>query len=116
MAEKFFPMYVRAPSSEEEILDSRSEYDTAGMTGCIGSADATHVQINKMQAGLKQYHKGVKLHTPARAFNMVVNHRLIKMFFLLNFVINLVLIYFTLKGVESLLRQPACRQDGTIRP
>ena len=75
MAENLFPMFVRPPQTEEEINSSRAEYNTAGMHGCIGSADATHVSILQMQAGLKQYHMGAKLHTPARAFNIVVNHR-----------------------------------------
>lgn len=75
MADKLFPKYVRAPSTKEEINDSRKEYDKAGMHGCIGSADATHVMNERITAGLKQYHMGAKLHTPARAFNIVVNHR-----------------------------------------
>ena len=42
-------------TSASEINNARSEYDTAGMHGCIGSADATHVSVLKMQCGLKQY-------------------------------------------------------------
>lgn len=39
-----FPKWVKAPSTEEEINDSISEFAMAGFPGCIGSTDASHIR------------------------------------------------------------------------
>ena len=45
------------------------------MHGCIGSADATHVIIEKCCNRLKNQHMGGKKDQTARSFEITVNHR-----------------------------------------
>jgi len=63
-------MLTNAEGAEEHM----AEYIVAGLHGCIGSADATHVILEKCFHGLAQMHKGFKLPFTVRAFNIVVNH------------------------------------------
>ena len=63
------------PSTAEEIEDAISEFKEAGFDGCIGSADATHVIMEKCTARLKNQHLGDKMPHTARAFEITVNHR-----------------------------------------
>jgi hypothetical protein len=51
------------------------EYILAGFPGCIGSADATHVTLEKCWAKLANMHSGGKSSHTTRAFNITVNHR-----------------------------------------
>lgn len=71
----FYPKYVIEPSSKEEIEDAMAEFSEAGFNGCIGSADATHIIMEKCSARLKNQHTGGKLSQSARAFQITVNHR-----------------------------------------
>jgi hypothetical protein len=52
-----------------------SGINDAGFPRAIGSMDATHVTIEKVSYRLRQAHLGPKLHTTARSYNIVVNHR-----------------------------------------
>lgn len=70
-----FPKYVVEPTTAEEIEDAISEFKEAGFDGCIGSADATHVIMEKCTARLKNQHLGGKMPHTARAFEITVNHR-----------------------------------------
>ncbi len=70
-----FDKHVCMPTNAEEAADHMSEYFIAGLPGCVGSADATHVILEKCFHGLAQMHKGFKLPFTACAFNIVVNHR-----------------------------------------
>jgi hypothetical protein len=64
--------HVIIPSSEE----ARSpEYEQAGLPGCAGSMDASHVILEKVPHDLKQLHLGFKHSQTARTYNIVVNHR-----------------------------------------
>lgn len=67
--------YVRIPRTEAEIESCMREYNEAGMPGCIGSADATHIALWMCSANFKQLHTGFKDSHPTRAFNITVNHR-----------------------------------------
>ena len=71
----FYEKYVWLPSSSSEIADSSYEFFIAGLAGCIGSQDATHVGMNKCHYKLKQFHDSFKLPMPSRTYNMTVNHR-----------------------------------------
>lgn len=71
----FYPKYVVEPSSHEEIADAMAEFSEAGFNGCIGSADATHIIMEKCSSRLKNQHTGGKLSQSARAFEITVNHR-----------------------------------------
>lgn len=70
-----FPKYVVEPTSAEEIADAMAEFAEAGFDGCIGSADATHIIMEKCSSRLKNQHTGGKLSQTARAFEITVNHR-----------------------------------------
>ena len=72
-AEILYKNYVQVPASSE---DARSpEFEAAGMRGCIGSMDATHVLAERIFHDLKQEHTARKLHGTARTYNIVTNHR-----------------------------------------
>lgn len=70
-----FPMHVQAPQVSDEAITHTIEFGRAGLPGCVGSMDATHVSIEKCTHRLRQIHSGPKHHMPARSFNIVVNHR-----------------------------------------
>jgi len=67
--------FVRMPTTEADIRSCMHEYDLAGFTGCIGSADATHIVMDMCAENLKVLNTGGKSSHPTRAFNIVVNHR-----------------------------------------
>ena len=52
-----------------------SEFKEAGFDGCIGSADVTHVILERCHARLKNQNLGSKSSHTTRAFQIVVNHR-----------------------------------------
>lgn len=70
-----FDRYVKAPISAEEVQDHQHEFELAGMHGCIGSTDATHIILEKVSYAQSQLHKGFKLGQTARTYNLTVNHR-----------------------------------------
>jgi hypothetical protein len=57
-ATTMYDKWVRWPITEEEIKDCMTEFDEAGLTGCIGSTDATHVIVEKLQTKLKNNNLG----------------------------------------------------------
>ena len=63
----FLPKYVKEPSTAEEIEDALCEFKEAGFDGCIGSADATHVIMDKCTSRLKNQP------FTCRAFEITVN-------------------------------------------
>lgn len=70
-----YPKWVKRPETSEEIEDCMSEYVEAGFDGCIGSADVTHVILERCHARLKNQNLGGKSSHTTRAFQIVVNHR-----------------------------------------
>lgn len=68
-----FPLHVSLPSLSAEARSA--EYESAGMLGCIGSMDATHVLCERIPYDQAQEHKGFKLTGTARTYNIVVNNR-----------------------------------------
>jgi hypothetical protein len=48
---------------------------SAGLPGCVGSCDATHVVFEKIEYRLRQSHLGFKSSHTSRAFNITVNNR-----------------------------------------
>ena len=75
VAERFFPKHVRPPTTDAEIDACRAPYTAAGLDGCLGSSDATHIVIEQCAAGLKNSNVGGKTKQATRVFNLVVNHR-----------------------------------------
>ena len=70
-----YPKWVKRPTTEEEVADCMAEFTEAGFNGCIGSADVTHIILEKCQARLKNQNLGGKDSHTTRAFQLVVNHR-----------------------------------------
>lgn len=70
-----YPMWVKRPVTEEEVKDHMSEFKAAAFDGCIGSADVTHIIMEKCCARLKNQNLGPKDSHTTRAFQLVVNHR-----------------------------------------
>ena len=70
-----YPKYVQAPSNANEFDDIMSEFEEAGMPGCMGSCDATHVVLECCNARLRNQHSGGKLTQTARAYQITVPHR-----------------------------------------
>ena len=67
--------YVVAPKTAEEASQHTGQYTKAGLPGCIGSMDTTHILLEKVEYRLRQSHLGFKsLHT-ARSYNITVNNR-----------------------------------------
>ena len=67
-----YDRYVRVPSSSEEARSKA--YEEAGMAGCIGSMDATHVLCERIPHDLGHEHKAFKLPGTSRTYNIVVNN------------------------------------------
>ena len=67
--------YVVKPSTSEDLADCNLEFKMAGLPGCIGSTDATHVVMERCAYRLRQLHMGYKLSHTARTYNLTVNHR-----------------------------------------
>ena len=47
-ATKLYKIYVRMPSSIEELQECEYAYRIAGFPGCIGSMDATHIPLDEV--------------------------------------------------------------------
>lgn len=70
-----YPKWVKRPETPEEIEDCMSEYAEAGFDGCIGSADVTHIILERCHYKLKNQNLGGKSSHTTRAFQIVANHR-----------------------------------------
>lgn len=70
-----YPKWVKKPETPEEIEDCMSEYVEAGFDGCIGSADVTHVILERCHYKLKNQNLGGKSSHTTRAYQIVVNHK-----------------------------------------
>ena len=71
----FFERYVVTPATKDDVEANSKEYASAGLPGCIGSQDATHIGMLRCQYRLRQYHNSYKLPMPTRTYNLTVNHR-----------------------------------------
>jgi hypothetical protein len=70
-----FDRYVVSPSTSADAEDHRHEFDLAGLPGCVGSLDATHVAIFRCPSQLRPSHAGWKQDLPSRTYNLTTNHR-----------------------------------------
>ena len=66
--EHLYPKWVKRPETKEEVEETMSEFKEAGSDGCIGSADVTHVTLEKCHSCLKNQHLGSKSSHTTRAF------------------------------------------------
>jgi hypothetical protein len=53
-----YKKYVVAPASADEAAAHIKEYKKAGLPGCVGSMDATHILLEKVEYRLRQSHLG----------------------------------------------------------
>ena len=70
-----YSQFVVSPTNAQEIVTHMKEYTIAGLNGCFGSMDATHISMEMCYSGLKNFHSGGKLKAPSRTYNIIVNHR-----------------------------------------
>ena len=70
-----YPKWVKRPETVAEIEDCMAEFAEAGLDGCIGSADVTHVILERCHYRLKNQNIGGKSSHTTRAYQIVVNHR-----------------------------------------
>jgi hypothetical protein len=69
-----YTQYIRSPTTCDEAKHHTSEYSMAGFPGAIGSTDATHIMLERVQYRLRQTHIGFKMSHTARTYNITVNH------------------------------------------
>jgi hypothetical protein len=68
--------FVITPSdSNHDTATHQHEFAQAGCHGAIGSTDAVHVTLEKVQRTIRNSHLGWKLSHTARTYNVTVNHR-----------------------------------------
>ena len=70
-----FDRWVVQPTVNEQANSQTHEFAQAGLPGAIGSMDATHVVLERVNYKLRQSHLGHKLSCTARTYNIVCNHR-----------------------------------------
>jgi hypothetical protein len=67
--------YVVSPQTSAESKTHMHELGMAGLTGAVGSSDATHVGMKQCSYQLMNLHSGPKLKMPSWTYNIMVNHR-----------------------------------------
>ena len=70
-----YSKFVVAPEDFDSLKTHMKEYSLAGLNGCFGSMDATHIAMEMCFAGLRNHHLGGKMKHPCRTYNIIVNHR-----------------------------------------
>jgi hypothetical protein len=70
-----YDKYIRSPVTHADAILHTEEYKVAGFLGAVGSTDATHILIERLQSRFCQSHVGFKMSHTARTFNVTVNHR-----------------------------------------
>jgi hypothetical protein len=74
-ADVLYNTYVWMPDSVSEVTECEEAYRIAGLPGCIGSSDATHVPLKKVRYSFRHAHLGFKSKATTRTYNIVVNHK-----------------------------------------
>jgi len=67
--------HVVFPATTKEVAEHMHKYMLAGLNGCCGSMDVTHVLVDMCRHNLRQMHMGFKMKNPARAYNLTANNR-----------------------------------------
>jgi hypothetical protein len=70
-----YQRFVVAPKRADDAKQHTPEYEKAGLPGCIGSMDATRIQLEKVEYRLRQSHLGFKSSHTTRKYNITVNNR-----------------------------------------
>jgi hypothetical protein len=66
--------YVVSPQTSAESKTHMHELGIAGLTGAVGSSDATHVGMERCSYRLMNLHSGPKLKMRSRTYNITVNY------------------------------------------
>ena len=69
-----YKKYVIDVANSINISNHEKLFSMAGMNGCIGSGDATHISMLNCPSWASISHKGFKLNLPARSYNLTVAH------------------------------------------
>ena len=69
-----YKKYVIDVANSINISNHEQLFGLAGMNGCIGSGDATHISMLNCPSWAANSHKGFKLNLPARTYNLTVAH------------------------------------------
>ena len=67
--------HIRMPATTEDAAHHTTEYALAAFPGAIGSTNATHIQIERPAARLKNSYIGFKISHKVRSYNVTVNDR-----------------------------------------
>lgn len=70
-----YDKYVRTPLTSADASSHMHEYSSAGFPGAVGSTDATHIMLERVNYRFRQAHLGFKMAHTARTYNITVNHR-----------------------------------------
>ena len=70
-----YEQFVIMSKTPEEAKDHMGEFERAGLAGALGSTDATHVMLERVESRMRQAHLGFKMTHTARTYNLTVNHR-----------------------------------------
>ena len=70
-----YQAWVVAPKTAHDAATHTQDYSKAGLPGCVGSCDATHIVFEKVEYRLRQSHLGFKSSHTARTYNITVNNR-----------------------------------------
>ena len=69
-----YKKYVIDVAASIDIANHEKLFSLAGMPGCIGSGDGTHIIMLNCPSWATNSHKGFKLNLPARTYNLTVSH------------------------------------------
>ena len=69
-----YKKYVIDVAESINLKNNEHLFSIAGMNGCVGSGDATHVSMLNCPSWASISHKGFKLNLPARTYNLTVTH------------------------------------------
>lgn len=72
---ELYQKMVLTPVSVDDALSHMAEYQSAGLPGCIGSIDCTHIVTKRCEYNMKNNHLGFKSSDTTRTFNLTCNHR-----------------------------------------
>ena len=71
---ELYRQMVLAPISVDKALSHMVEYASAGLPGCIGSIDCTHIVTKQCEYNLKNNHLGFKSSNTTCIYNLTCNH------------------------------------------
>ena len=69
-----YKKYVLDVADSIDVSNHERLFSMAGMPGCVGSGDATHISMLNCPSWASNSHKGFKLNLPARTYNLTVTH------------------------------------------